>query len=134
MDSKEKIDCLGLARANTGREDSDKDIKETVKLKVSIDEKGEVSNSLQFILENNNSSKIRTKNFSYLRAYIPFNSTIVEVKSASIRGYAPKPAISYFNQGFVEEANTESVNMKTVYMDKQDVKVFIEGNFNGVGS
>gem|GEM_PF-5285682 len=131
---KEGMDYLGLARANTGREDSDLNIKETVNLKVSIDDKGEINNSLNFVLENNNSSKVKTKNFSYLRAYIPANSEIVTIKTASTRGYAPKPSIDYFKQGFVNESNVESLNMKTVYMDKQDAKVFTEGGFNGIGS
>ncbi len=134
LDTKKNMDYLGLARANTGREDTDKDIKETVKLKVNIDEEGKITNSLQFILENNNSSKIKTKNFSYLRTYIPAHSELVKVESASIRGYAPKPPINYTTQGFIEEANTESTNMKTVYIEKQDVKWFSEDNFNGVGS
>jgi hypothetical protein len=123
-----------LARANTGREDTDKDIEETIKLKVDINEQGEITNSLDFILSNNNSSRLRTKNFSYLRTYIPSDSEIISIKTASTRGYAPKPSIDYSKQGFVYESNVESLNIKTVYMENQDAKAFIENGFNSIGS
>ncbi len=127
-------DYIGIARANTTDTDIDQNIKEDIKIKITINEKGEITNDVKLILQNNNPKTVRTKSYSYLRVYIPPNSEIVNLVSASQRGPISRSAINYEKQGFKIDNVLESINIKTVYIEDQDAKTFLEENFVGIGS
>jgi len=66
--------------------------------------------------------------------YIPFNSEIIDLVSASQRGYTSKSLINYEKQGFKIDNTLDSMNIKTIYIEDQDAKTFLEDHFLGIGS
>lgn len=127
-------DYLATIITNTDKKGIDQNIKTDVTLNVNINKDGSILNTLDINISNNNSAKVKDKGYYYLRVYLPLNSEILKIKSPSVRGTPPKTTDSFLKKGFTYDKSLETIDMKTIYLDKEDAKLFIENGYLGVGA
>lgn len=133
LKTNKEADYLAITRSNILDKSLDGHIIQKVNLKIDIDKDGKIKNSATVVVNNNNSSRVSDKAFSYFQFYISKNSNLITTSFPSVMGSSKQPTVDYEKHGFVLDGKLDTINTKTAYLVSDDVRVYEDRGFLIVG-
>jgi len=130
---KSDSDYLAITRSNITDKSLDDNIIQKVSMKVKINKDGKISNSVNVVVDNNNSNKITDKAYSYFQFYVNKNSSISKTSFPSAMGATKQSTVDYEKHGFVLDKKLDTINTKMAYLASDDVRIYEDREFLTIG-